>query len=44
MRPVVATALRRAGIEVQFSRENNSVRTRKITIRRMPVREEKKLA
>lgn len=40
----LATALRRAGVEVQFSRENNSVRTRKITIRRMRVREEKKLA
>jgi hypothetical protein len=40
----LATALRRAGVEVQFSRENNSVRTRKITIRRIRVPEEKKLA
>jgi hypothetical protein len=35
----LATALRRAGVEVQFSRENNSARTRKITIRRMRARE-----
>jgi len=35
----LATALRRAGIEVQFSRENTSERTRKITIRRRRTRE-----
>ena len=30
----LATALRRAGVEVQFSRENTAERTRKITIKR----------
>jgi hypothetical protein len=40
----LATALRRAGVEVGFSRANNAQRTRKITINRMGIRKEKKSA